>query len=97
MRDINDDDDDDYNSWYEYKDTVAMENGRKCIFMMSSLIGQIRTEFLSDEIKIPLENCALLGHYTASSGNLLRTFQDNLSFQFSELKNPKNNWIFLSL
>jgi len=25
------------------------------------------------------ENCALLGHYTASSGNFLRTFRDNLS------------------
>jgi hypothetical protein len=25
------------------------------------------------------ENCTLLGHYAASSGNLLRTFRDNLS------------------
>ena len=92
MRVSNDDDDD--NSWYEYKDTAAMKNGRKYIFVMSSMIGQIRNAFLSDEIKIQLENCALLGHYAASSGNLLRTFQDNLSFQFSEAKNLKNNWIF---
>jgi hypothetical protein len=25
------------------------------------------------------ENCALLGYYTANSGNFLPTFQDNLS------------------
>jgi hypothetical protein len=26
------------------------------------------------------KNCAFLGYYAASSGNLLPTFQDNLSF-----------------
>ena len=46
MRVSNDDDDD--NSWYEYKDTAAMKNGRKDIFVMSSMIGQIRNAFLSD-------------------------------------------------
>ena len=32
------------------------------------------------------ENCALLGHYAASSGNLLPTFRDNLSVQISGVK-----------
>jgi hypothetical protein len=27
------------------------------------------------------ENCALMGYYTASSGNLLPTFRDNLSIR----------------
>ena len=29
--------------------------------------------------RIPVENCALLGYYTARSGNLLPIFRDNLS------------------
>jgi hypothetical protein len=89
MRDSNDDDDDDYDSWYEYKGTVAMKNRWKDVLMMSSLIGQIRTEFLSDKIKIEFENWALLSHYAASSGNLLPMFRDNLSFPFSVLEKPK--------
>ena len=32
------------------------------------------------------ENCALLGYYTASSGNFLPTFRDNESFLSSEFK-----------
>jgi len=35
------------------------------------------------------ENCALLGCYAASSGNLLPTFWDNLSVPYSRVKNPK--------
>jgi hypothetical protein len=35
------------------------------------------------------ENCALLGCYTASSGNLLPTLQDNISVPSSAVKNPK--------
>ena len=35
------------------------------------------------------ENCALLSHYTASSGNLIPTFLDNLSVSFSGVKNRK--------
>jgi hypothetical protein len=35
------------------------------------------------------ENCALLGYYSASSGNFLPTFRDNLSVQSSGFKNPK--------
>jgi hypothetical protein len=31
-------------------------------------------------------NCALLGYYLASSGDSLRTFQDNLSIASSEVK-----------
>jgi len=90
MRDSNDDDDDDdCDSWYEYKDTVAMKNRWKDIFMMSSLISRIRTKFLSDKIKIEFENWALLGHYAASSGNLLPMFRDNISLPFSELEKPK--------
>ena len=40
------------------------------------------------------ENCALLSHYAASSGNFLRTFRDNLSraknvlFVFFLILNP---------
>ena len=30
-----------------------------------------------------IENCALLGHYTASSGNFLLMFWDNLPVPFS--------------
>jgi hypothetical protein len=37
------------------------------------------------------ENCALLGHYAASSGNFLTTFWDNLSIPSSQVKNP--SWI----
>jgi hypothetical protein len=33
------------------------------------------------------ENCALLGYYTASSGNFLPTFRDNLSVPSSGAKN----------
>jgi hypothetical protein len=32
------------------------------------------------------ENCALLGHYVASSGNFLRTFRDNISVPSSGFK-----------
>jgi hypothetical protein len=35
------------------------------------------------------ENCALLGYYTASSGDVLSTFRDNLSVPSSGVKNPK--------
>jgi hypothetical protein len=35
------------------------------------------------------ENCALLGCYAASSGNLLPTFRVNLSVQSSGVNNPK--------
>ena len=34
-----------------------------------------------------LENCAVLGYYTASSGNFLPTFQDNQSVPSSRVKN----------
>jgi len=35
------------------------------------------------------ENCALLGHYAASSGNSLPTFRANQSVPSSGVKNPK--------
>ena len=35
------------------------------------------------------ENCALLGHYAASSSNFLPTFRDNLSVPSSGVKNKK--------
>jgi len=34
------------------------------------------------------ENCALLGYYTASSGNFLPTFHNNPSVPSSGFKNP---------
>jgi hypothetical protein len=37
------------------------------------------------------KNCALLGHYAASSGNFLLTFQNNLSVPSSGFKNPKES------
>jgi hypothetical protein len=40
---------------------------------------------------IVLESCALLGYYTASSGNFLPTIQDNLLFPSSGFKNPKES------
>jgi len=36
------------------------------------------------------ENSAILGHYTASSGNFLPTFRDNLSVPSSGFMNPKD-------
>jgi len=33
------------------------------------------------------ENCALLGHYAASSGNFLQTIRDDLSVPSSGVKN----------
>jgi hypothetical protein len=41
------------------------------------------------------ENCALLGHYAASSGNLLPTFRDNLTFPSSEVNSPEENYALL--
>ena len=35
------------------------------------------------------KNCALLGYYAASSGNLLPTFRDNFSVPSSGVKSPK--------
>ena len=35
------------------------------------------------------ENCALLGYYTAKSGDLLPTFRRNLSVPSSRVKNKK--------
>jgi hypothetical protein len=35
------------------------------------------------------ENCALLGHYPASSGNSLPTFRDNAPDPSSRIKNPR--------
>jgi len=35
---------------------------------------------------LPFEKCILLGYYAQSSGNSVRTFQDNLYFHFSEVK-----------
>jgi hypothetical protein len=35
------------------------------------------------------ENCILLGYYTASGGNSLPTFRDNLSVPSSRVKSPK--------
>jgi hypothetical protein len=37
------------------------------------------------------ENCALLAYYTASSGNFLLTFRDNLSVPSSLFRNPKES------
>jgi len=34
------------------------------------------------------DNCAFLGYYTASNGNFLLIFWDNLSVPSSEVKNP---------
>ena len=34
-----------------------------------------------------VENCVLLSYYTASSGNFLKTFWDNLSVSSARVKN----------
>jgi hypothetical protein len=39
-------------------------------------------------VKENQENCTLLGNYAASSGNFLPTFQENLLFPSSRVKNP---------
>jgi len=46
---------------------------------------------ISDFRREVAENCALLGHYAASSGNSLLTFRDNLSVSSSGFKNPKES------
>jgi len=38
-----------------------------------------------------VENCTLLGYYTASCGNFLLTFRDNLAVPSSGFKNPKDS------
>jgi len=43
------------------------------------------------------ENCALLGCYTASSGDLLPTFRDNLSVPFSGVKNTNRKHLLVTL
>jgi len=52
----------------------------------------VRKDFRSLTGKFPRntlhENSALLGCYSASSGNLLPTFRDKLSVPSSEVKNP---------
>jgi hypothetical protein len=42
------------------------------------------------------ENCALLGYYSASSGNFFPMFRDNLSVLSSEFKNPNDGKICCS-
>jgi len=37
------------------------------------------------------ENCAVLGYYAASSGNVLPAFRDNLSVPSSGFENPKES------
>ena len=44
---------------------------------------------ISDFHREVAENCALLGHYAASSGDSLLTFRDNLSISSSGFKNKK--------
>jgi len=41
--------------------------------------------------EVSVENCALLAYYTASGGNFLPTFRDNLSVPYSRFKNPKES------
>jgi len=39
---------------------------------------------------VETKNCALMGYYAASSGNLLPTFRDDLSVPPSRIKNPND-------
>jgi len=50
---------------------------------MCQLIGRLQ----ACEGNSNIENYALLGHYAASSGNSLNTFQDDLSVPSSMVKN----------
>ena len=45
-----------------------------------------KVTFLNEKVALG-ENCALLGHYAASSGNSLPTLRDNLSLPYSGIKN----------
>jgi len=40
------------------------------------------------------ENCPLLGHYVASSGNILPAFRDDLSVLTSGVKKPKESLLY---
>jgi hypothetical protein len=45
---------------------------------------------------IKKENCTLLGHYAAGSGNFLQTFRDNLSVPSSGFKNRNEILVYKS-
>jgi hypothetical protein len=51
----------------------------------SSDFTHLSREVLKDCL---LQICALLGHYAAYNGDLLRTFRENLSVRSSRVKNP---------
>ena len=44
-----------------------------------------------------IKNCALLGHYTASNGNLVSTFRDNLLVPSSGVKRTALFWVITQL
>ena len=61
--------------WGNRIDGRVYVNLRYVTFFFEMLIAGLRREVA--------ENCAVLGHYAASSGNFIRTFRDNLSIPSS--------------
>jgi len=55
----------------------------KCRYNSTDQAMTASTHIISNS---PLESCALMGYYAASSGNLLPTFRDNLSVPSSGFK-----------
>jgi hypothetical protein len=50
---------------------------------------EFRRSLFKLRVSSPKKNSAILGYYTASSGNLLPTFRDSPLIPSSEFKNPK--------
>jgi hypothetical protein len=50
-----------------------------CRRLGSTHPSHLRWSRIKNKNSLPLLDCALLGHYAASSGNSLQTFHDNLS------------------
>jgi hypothetical protein len=70
---------------------VSMHKQLNAVFRKSNvsvvLNKRQKTHVISSFRRELDKNCALLGHYIASSGNFLPTFRDNLSVSFSTVKN----------
>jgi len=63
-----------------------MDTGQK-----GNVTDQVATNVCRSSSKVSVEKYALLVYYTASSGNFLPTFRDNLSVPTSGFKNPKES------
>jgi hypothetical protein len=88
-----------WKTWY-YPDTFSFEIIRTVFFIFTSVKYENRVGgdsgpfFLNMTIIWSIVICGLLGNYTASCGNYLPTFRDNVSVPSSRVKIPrrKERW-----